>query len=303
MKNITENIEAKLNIKRVVLAVLILFVIIFLLTIFLKEYKSNQSKDTIIEYANSLEQMQDEEEKIAQEEERQRIEKENKKFNSLNSEELEKLSNIYKHSDVKRVFLTFDDGPTNAVTPYILNLLKEENIKANFFVLGTKVEENPSLVKREFEEGHFIGNHGYTHKYSSIYNSVDNVLEEYNKTNNLIKNAIGNQKYNSLVFRFPGGSVGGPYNDLKKEALNKLNENGIGNLDWNALTNDADGAKTKEAIMENFYKTVKDKSSIVLLMHDAADKILTYETLPDIIKYFKDNGYQFQTMYDLFERN
>lgn len=303
MKNITENVEAKLNIKRVVLAVLILFVIIFLLTIFLKEYKSNQSKDTIVEYANNLEQMQDEEERIAQEQEKQRLEKENKKFDLLNSEELGKLSNIYKHSDVKRVFLTFDDGPTNAVTPYILNLLKEENIKANFFVLGTKVEENPSLVKREFEEGHFIGNHGYTHKYSSVYSSVDNVFEEYNKTNNLIRNAIGNQKYNSLVFRFPGGSVGGPYNDLKKEALAKLNENGIGNLDWNALTNDADGAKTKEAIMENFYETVKDKTSVVLLMHDAADKILTYETLPDIIKYFRDNGYQFQTMYDLFGRN
>ena len=84
--------------------------------------------------------------------------------------------------------------------------------------------------------------------------------------------------------------------------MQKLNENGIGNVDWNALTNDADGAKTKDAIMENFYKTVKDKTSVVLLMHDAADKILTYETLPEIIKYFKENGYQFQTMFDAVGR-
>ena len=302
MKNKPFIKESKLNIKRIVLVLLILFIVIFILKMVIENHKLSEMKKADVQYSAELALKQQKKNEEKQNQIKEAEEKKQTKYASLNNEELTKISNIYKHSDVKRVFLTFDDGPTKQVTPYILNLLKSENIKANFFVIGTKVEQNPELVKREYEEGHFIGNHGYSHKYSTIYSSVDSVLEEYNKNNNLIKKAIGNENYNSFIFRFPGGLVGGPYNDLKHEALQKLNENGIGNVDWKALTNDADGAKTKEAIMENFYKTVKDKTSVVLLMHDAADKILTYETLPEIIKYFKENGYQFQTMFDAVGR-
>ncbi len=302
MKNKPFIKESKLNIKRIVLVLLILFIVIFILKMVIENHKLSEMKKADVQYSAELALKQQKKNEEKQNQIKEAEEKKQTKYASLNNEELTKISNIYKHSDVKRVFLTFDDGPTKQVTPYILNLLKSENIKANFFVIGTKVEQNPELVKREYEEGHFIGNHGYSHKYSTIYSSVDSVLEEYNKNNNLIKRAIGNENYNSFIFRFPGGLVGGTYNDLKHEALQKLNENGIGNVDWNALTNDADGAKTKEAIMENFYKTVKDKTSVVLLMHDAADKILTYETLPEIIKYFKENGYQFQTMFDAVGR-
>lgn len=302
MKNKPFIKESKLNIKRIVLVLLILFIVIFILKMVIENHKLSEMKKADVQYSAELALKQQKKNEEKQNQIKEAEEKKQRKYASLNNEELTKISNIYKHSDVKRVFLTFDDGPTKQVTPYILNLLKSENIKANFFVIGTKVEQNPELVKREYEEGHFIGNHGYSHKYSTIYSSVDSVLDEYNKNNNLIKKAIGNENYNSFIFRFPGGLVGGPYNDLKHEALQKLNENGIGNVDWNALTNDADGAKTKEAIMENFYKTVKDKTSVVLLMHDAADKILTYETLPEIIKYFKENGYQFQTMFDAVGR-
>ncbi len=223
-------------------------------------------------------------------------------FSSLNSDELSRFDSIYKKSDPKRIFLTFDDGPTTQVTPFILDLLKAENIKATFFVLGSRVELNPDLIKREYDEGHFIANHGYSHKYSSIYTSTDTVLNEYNKTNDLIKNAIGNPNYNSLVFRFPGGSIGGPYDTLKKGAKQKLREQGIASVDWNALTGDAEGIKTKEALLQRFYDTLNGQSSVVLLMHDAADKILTYEVLPDIISYCRSNGYEFKNMYDIILR-
>ena len=141
-------------------------------------------------------------------------------------------------------------------------------------MLGLKVEANPDLVKREYDEGHYIANHGYSHKYGDIYSSSQAVLDEYNKTNDAIKNALGNENYNTLVFRFPGGSSGGPYHDIKQEAKELLKQNGIASVDWNALTNDAAGANTKEKIMENFYNTVQNKTSIVILMHDASDKIL-----------------------------
>ncbi len=291
-------IKRKLNAKHIFLVCIIAIIILVLPIFICNKIRLNKIKAENDKTAEKFYQMQ---QKIIQEKQ-EKVEKEKNKFNPLTSEELAKMEKIYSHSDVKRVFLTFDDGPTTTVTPFILDLLKQENIKANFFVLGLKAELNPTLVKREYDEGHFIGNHGYSHKYSQIYSGVDALLDEYNKTNVLIRNATGNPNYNSLVFRFPGGSAGGYYNDMKKEARNKLKEMGIANVDWNALTNDSDGAKTTEKIMKNFYDTVEDKTSVVLLMHDAADKILTYETLPEIIKYFRENGYKFETMYDVIGR-
>jgi peptidoglycan/xylan/chitin deacetylase (PgdA/CDA1 family) len=208
-----------------------------------------------------------------------------------------KLANIYSTSE-KTAYLTFDDGPSQTVTPLILDLLKQENIKATFFVLGSRVELNPSLVKREYEEGHFIANHGYSHIYANIYTSTTTVLEEYNKTQQAIQNALGIE-YNGHLFRFPGGSTGGKYASLKKEAKALLDENEIGYIDWNALSSDAAGAKTKEALMENIIQTVGEKSSVVILMHDAGDKILTYEVLPDVIAYLREKGYVFKNFYDV----
>ncbi len=223
-------------------------------------------------------------------------------FSALTTDELQQFDKIYGTSDPKRIFLTFDDGPTKQVTPYILDLLKSENIKATFFVLGSRVELNPDLVKREYEEGHFIANHSYSHNYSSIYQNIDTVLNEYNQTTELVRKALENENYNSLVFRFPGGSVGGTYDSLKKSAKQALRERGIVSIDWNALTGDAEGIKTKEGLYNRFLQTASGKSSIVLLMHDAADKILTYETLPSIIAYCRENGYEFKNMYDLMLR-
>lgn len=212
---------------------------------------------------------------------------------------ISKIENIYNGEEGKRVFLTFDDGPSNEVTPHILDILKKYDIKATFFVLGNRVKANPELVKRAYEEGHYIANHGYSHKYSKIYESVDSVLEEYNKTEALIKEAIGNSSYSSNLFRFPGGSKGGPYEDIKKEARKRLKETGIAYLDWSALTYDAEGANTKEKILNNLKKTINGWDNVVILMHDAADKKITYETLEDVIKYLQDEGYTFKNIYDL----
>lgn len=217
----------------------------------------------------------------------------------LSQEQIEKISNIYTANDGKRVFLTFDDGPSKTVTPLILDLLKKENIKATFFVLGYNAERNPEILKRVYAEGHYIANHGYSHKYNEIYNSVDTVIYEYNKTEQCIKNALDNQNYNSRVFRFPGGSVGGKYNQIKQEAKEVLKQNNVAFLDWNALSNDSAGAHTKEDIMDNITKTVGEKNNVVILMHDASDKILTYETLQDVINFLKNKGYMFKNLYDV----
>lgn len=92
---------------------------------------------------------------------------------------------------------------------------------------------------------------------------------------------------------------GGYYKNIKKDAKVYLRQNGIVSLDWNSLSKDAEGAHTKETLLQSVIDTVGSKQSVVILMHDAADKILTYETLPSIIQYLRDNGYSFKNLYDI----
>ena len=157
----------------------------------------------------------------------------------------------------------------------------------------------PDIVKQEYEAGHYIANHGYSHKYSSIYKNVDSILKEYNKTEQAIREALGDETYSSNLFRFPGGSKGGPYEKIKKKARKELKEYGIAYLDWSALTYDAEGANTKKEILSNLKETINGWNNVVILMHDAADKKITYETLEDVIKYLKKEGYEFKNIYDL----
>ena len=212
---------------------------------------------------------------------------------------MDTIDNIYNGEEGKRVFLTFDDGPTNEVTPHILDILKEYNIKATFFVLGTYAKKNPDIIKRAYDEGHYIANHGYSHKYSTIYKSADTVLGEYNKTEEIIKEALNDDSYSSHLFRFPGGSHGGPYEKIKKQARKKLKEKRIAYLDWSALTYDAIGVNSKEKILQNLKSTINGWNNVVVLMHDAADKQITYESLEDIIKYLQNEGYVFKNIYDI----
>lgn len=214
----------------------------------------------------------------------------------------ENMKNVYSSTpENKRVFLTFDDGPSSNITPLILDLLKENNIKATFFTLGSRVVQNPEIVKREYEEGHFIANHGYSHVYSSIYSSKESLLDEYNKTEDAIRNAIDQPEYSSHLFRFPGGSSGGKYDKVKKEYKKILGEHEVFYVDWNCLNEDSSGNRTKEQLVEFIKKYSANKNSVVVLMHDAGDKILTYETLQEVINYFRENGYSFCNFYDVIE--
>lgn len=224
----------------------------------------------------------------------------NKNTPILTQKGKENMSQIYK-SDKKRVFLTFDDGPSKTVTIPILDLLKQEKIKATFFVLGSRVELYPNIVKREYEEGHYIANHGYSHMYSQIYSSVQSVLDEYNKTNNAVRKAIGVKEYNSHLFRFPGGVPGGRYAQLKKEAVAELDKNNIAHVDWNALTGDAEGKNSVEELVSELQETMGEKNSLVILMHDAGNKKTTYEALPTIISMLREKGYEFKNFYDIIK--
>ncbi len=229
------------------------------------------------------------------------IEKIKTKFVPQPNENAQQLIKDIYTSDEKQVYLTFDDGPSKNVTPQILDILKENDVKATFFVLGARVELYPDLLKREYEEGHYLANHGYSHKYSQIYQSKDTTFEEYAQCENAIKSALGNPSFNTYLFRFPGGSSGGHYEDIKAEARQMFRDYGVAYTNWNCLTGDAENKTTKEACIQEMIDTKADQNSIILLMHDANDKQQTVEALPEIIQYFRNEGYTFKNFYEIFK--
>ena len=293
MLDLVEITPRKLNIKKIIITVIIIILIIAMCVLGVIAYKKTK-KDKLNNTENIIES------KIIQKEKAYAHMVEFEEPKKQTQDIREQISHIY-HSDTKRVFLTFDDGPSKTVTPLILDLLKQENIKATFFLLGSRAELNPDIVKREYDEGHYIANHGYSHNYTNIYQTPQSVVDEFNATEAAIKNALGNQEYNSYLFRFPGGMPGGKHAQLKAEAAQILEQNGVAHLDWNALTSDAAGAKTSEEMLQNAISTIGEKNSVVILMHDAGDKILTYEMLPNLISYLREKGYEFKNMYDLIE--
>ena len=279
--------------KRVIITLLIILLILLLIIIFCIINTINRLHRTIefnkqtIEISQKLEKEEEEkQQKIKEERDNQFAKmKENIKY-------------IYK-SETKRAFLTFDDGPSANTEP-ILNILNSYGIKGNFFVLGTRVEAMPNVVKTMYEQGHFIGNHGYSHNYSQIYSSPQAVLDEYNKTNQLVANSVGNPNFNSHLFRFPGGLAGGVYASVKNEAEQLLQQNYILNVDWNALTGDSEKSNpSAEYLMQSLQRTTYNKNSVVILMHDAAAKKVTVDTLPQVIENLKQQGFEFKTFYDV----
>lgn len=278
---------------KIVITIIILAIITIILSVGIIIY----NKHKVVETATNINSDNNNSVAIENNEEakkQQTIDENSQKF-------INEINNIYNGEEGKRVFLTFDDGPTEEVTPYILDILDKYNIKATFFVLGNRVKANPEILKREYDSGHYIANHGYSHKYSKIYKSAASVLDEYNKTEEAIKTVLGDETYSSNLFRFPGGAYGGPYEKIKKKARKLLNENGIAYLDWSALTYDAGGAKTKKEILKNLKETMNGWDNVVILMHDSADKKITYETLEDVIEYLQEKGYAFKNIYDLIE--
>ncbi|MGN1270179.1 MAG: polysaccharide deacetylase family protein [Clostridia bacterium] len=221
--------------------------------------------------------------------------------NSIISDEFKsKISNLTNGKE-KIAYLTFDDGPNILVTPKILDILKEEDIKATFFVIGKYVEEHPEIVKRAYEEGHYIANHGYDHNNATLYKSKESFINEIKKTEIAIGKAIGIDNYCSYVFRFPNGYMSKPNKAKKQEAAKLLSKMNYSYIDWNCLNNDSIKKYTKEQLLNNLKKSSKNKNTLVVLMHDTKDVSDSSTVLKDSIAYLKSKGYKFENFYDLLE--
>ena len=230
------------------------------------------------------------------------VNEEGKKYTYDAKKVQEKLNNHdYTNDGKKVVFLTFDDGTSKTNTPEVLRILKENNIKATFFLTGSNIENGgetaKDLVRQEFNSGHAIANHSYSHDFKLLYPGRNLDMEafkaDYEKNDKLLKSILG-ENFTTHVMRCPGGYMSWKNMDPLKDYLN---ENKIASIDWNALNADAEGPKKNAQQLVDFaIKTAQGKEMVVLLMHDTYGKEETVKALPSIIKYFKDNGYEFRTL-------
>ena len=220
------------------------------------------------------------------------------KNGTLSDDMISKISDLTKGTE-KVAFLTFDDGPNVSVTPKVLDILKDKNVKASFFVIGKNVDSHPEIVKRAYDEGHFIANHGYDHNNSILYKNSESFINEIKKTDLAIGNAIGVQDYCSHVFRFPNGFMSPNNKAKKKEAVKLLRDMNYTYIDWNCLNNDSMKKYNNYQLLNNLKKTCKGKDTLVILMHDTKDVSNSSNVLKESIDYLRSEGYIFKNFYDI----
>lgn len=195
------------------------------------------------------------------------------------------------------VYLTFDDGPSQNITPQILKTLADNNVKATFFVVGYD-EENSELIQEEMSAGHTIGLHGYSHSYSEIYTSLDVLMNNFDKLRDMVYNTTNG--YTAKFIRFPGGSsntVSKNYcKGIMTAAANEATSRGYTYFDWNVDSSDAGGADSSDEVYNNVVAGIKPGRTNIVLMHDSSTHQYTADALQQIIDYCKTNGYELKAI-------
>lgn len=190
---------------------------------------------------------------------------------------------IQAYFNPKTMYLTFDDGPSEENTSAVLDILKERNIKATFFVVGENVRKHPDVAKRIVEEGHTIGIHCNNHDYKQLYKSVDSYLEDFQKAYDTVYEITGVE---AKLFRFPGGSVNAYNKAVGAEIIQKMTDNGYIYFDWNASLEDAVKQSTPEALIQNAVTSTLGRKKVVMLAHDVIYN--TAQCLEELIDSFPE---------------
>lgn len=190
-------------------------------------------------------------------------------------------NNALPEGDVRKVYLTFDDGPSSN-TGRILDILAEYDVKATFFVIGREEEEYQALYKRIVDEGHTLGMHSYSHKYDEIYKSVDSYAQDLSKLQEFLYETTGVW---CRFCRFPGGSSNTTSGVDMHELIDYLDEQDITYFDWNISSGDATGGYIgTDAILRNCLAKLTEYNTAIILMHDAPNKNTTVEALSTLIE-------------------
>ena len=322
--------KRKKRIIRSIRAIMIVFIAFILSTAILKSIDTmslGTNKDTIVDNKDKINVIRDNEKELKKDSittsESDNIDNSSKNEENLEGDQivylpLEADSNAtdarevqnrlttwnYQSEDNKKVaYLTFDDGPSEYVTDEILDVLKEKDVKATFFVLGSMIDKNDyakKALKRIVKEGHAIGNHGYCHRYDVLYPgdvvNVDNFIADMKKSEDAMKEVLGDS-FSTNVIRFPGGH--GSWDTSAIDPV--LHEKGYSYIDWNTLNGDAEGqGLSADHLLDRLKETVSELEGnndvIVVLMHDTDAKQSTAQYLADAIDYLRSQGYEFKTL-------
>ncbi|NQY75225.1 MAG: polysaccharide deacetylase family protein [Candidatus Margulisbacteria bacterium] len=187
---------------------------------------------------------------------------------------------------LKQVALTFDDGPHPQYTEAVLNILKKENIKATFFMLGKQIELFPHIAKRVLDDGHTVGNHSFAHLDYSLYPKAA-IKKDIQKSNRIFKEYLSIEP---IYFRPPFGRV-------STENLSILKSHFKHVIKWSIDTRDWDKETSKKNMVKHIGENVEPGS--IIIFHDTHR--YTPQELPIIIQELKNRGYKMVTVSDLIK--
>ena len=186
------------------------------------------------------------------------------------------------------VYLTFDDGPKKD-TPELLALLEELDVPATFFLVGLSVRAFPEYAKMIVDAGYTVGCHSMTHSYSRLKSGTDYVGRDLTRFTELMRETVG-EDFSTDLYRFPGGS-----SSYASGTKTFVRDQGYAWFDWNVMTGDAQYTfKSDQAMLDYTLSQVKDKEVVILLMHEAKER--TRRILPELVAYFRENGYTFRAL-------
>ena len=184
-------------------------------------------------------------------------------------------------TQTRKVYLTFDDGPSSN-TLRILEILEQYDVKATFFVTGKEADSHPELYQAIVEGGHTLGMHSYSHRYSEIYESLDGFGSDLHKLQEYLE---ATTQVSPLFYRFPGGSSNTVSDEPMSVFCDYLTDNGITFFDWNVSSKDATNPmRSVDEIVFNCTVSLEQYDNAVILLHDAVNKSTTVEALPEIIE-------------------
>ncbi len=195
----------------------------------------------------------------------------------------------------KTIYLTFDDGPSPR-TPEVLKILRDNGVKATFFVTA-RSKNSSHYMKDIVAEGHTIALHTYTHDYAKVYASEEAYFADLQQISDLVYNETG---VRTNLIRFPGGSsntVSRKYcSGIMTRLTQQVADKGYVYFDWNITSGDADkGGSSAQKIINNCRK-VPSSNAVIVLMHDSVEKRTTVEALPEVIAYYKAAGCKFAAL-------
>lgn len=183
----------------------------------------------------------------------------------------------------KELYLTFDDGPIPELTPWVLELLEQFNVKATFFHVGENIKKHPDLFQLTIEKGHKVGNHTYNHFDGWKHDTV-NYLNNFSACENILKE----QGYSTNLFR-------PPYGKIRREQAQIIKDQGYNIWMWDVLTGDFSKQISPAVCLQKSIKYTRSGSVIVFHENVKATSNIQY-ALPKYLEHCLHKGYQFKVL-------